>query len=265
MFGKKNISICCIAIFLLIATGCGTVSCKNKSANLGAENLIGVSASTTQCFDEISHATQMHAANMQTSQSAIPANTEESTTIPSTTQNSDNCVEMSTMNITTSVNTVDCSKREDMITDNFKAIDVKAVSNVSHPILTPYQITDFDKELVERVNDERRRAGLNTLVISSDICGIAAIRAEEASVSWSHTRPCGGSCDTLFNEYRIEWTLIGENLAHASSYDAELIVNSWMNSPSHKANIMNKSFNVCGIATYVSSNGDLYIAQIFSK
>ena len=131
--------------------------------------------------------------------------------------------------------------------------------------LEPYCLTSFDKELIKLVNVERNKAGLASLTVSSDICSIAAIRAEEASSLWSHTRPMGGKCDSLFDEYNIEWTLVGENLAHSSSYNAEKIVGTWMNSESHRTNILNDSFTICGIATYTGNDGNIYIAQIFSK
>ena len=55
--------------------------------------------------------------------------------------------------------------------------------------------------------------------------------------------------------------MYGENLAMGYS-SASGVVNGWMNSPSHKANIMNGSFNSCGISI-IEANGQWHWAQEF--
>ena len=98
-------------------------------------------------------------------------------------------------------------------------------------------------ELFNLVNDERTRNGLEPLSWSSALAADAAVRAQEISVSFSHTRPDGTEWWTVDPD-----RMYGENLASGQS-TAQEVFTSWMNSPGHKANILG-SFSTCGFALY---------------
>ena len=84
----------------------------------------------------------------------------------------------------------------------------------------------------------------------------SAVRAVEASQSFSHTRPDGSDWWTVNSNL-----MYGENLA--KGYDsAESAVQAWMASPTHKANIMDAEFTSGAIAIHVS-NGQWFWAQEF--
>ena len=88
--------------------------------------------------------------------------------------------------------------------------------------------------------------------------GLAALnwRAQEAASKFSHTRPNGKDWYTVNSE--LMW---GENLA--KGYDsAQSVVDAWMASPTHAANILAGDFTTCSIAVY-ETNGKLYFAQEF--
>ena len=97
------------------------------------------------------------------------------------------------------------------------------------------------------------------------LCALAAIRAYEASISFSHTRPNGTSCFTVLTEYNYRGgSLAGENLLHASpGYPADKLVDVWMKSTSHKNNILTSSFTKAGLGIYYA-NGRMYIANFFA-
>jgi len=84
----------------------------------------------------------------------------------------------------------------------------------------------------------------------------SAVRAVEASQSFSHTRPDGSDWWTVNSNL-----MYGENLA--KGYDsADAAVQAWMASPTHKANIMDAEFTSGAIAIHVS-NGQWFWAQEF--
>ena len=81
-------------------------------------------------------------------------------------------------------------------------------------------------------------------------------RPTEAASKFSHTRPNGKDWYTVNSE--LMW---GENLA--KGYDsAQSVVDAWMASPTHAANILADDFTTCSIAVY-ETNGKLYFAQEF--
>lgn len=124
--------------------------------------------------------------------------------------------------------------------------------------------TSFEKEIFNLINDYRKSAGVKELKWSSTLHNLAAIRAEESSVKWSHTRPNGKNFVSVFNEYGIDAGYVGENLANGPQ-DAEKIMKALMNSSSHKKNILSSSFSQVGVSAYIDSRGNVYIAQEFAE
>ena len=124
--------------------------------------------------------------------------------------------------------------------------------------------TSFEKEIFDLINEYRKSAGVKELKWSSTLHNLAAIRAEESSVKWSHTRPNGKNFVSVFNEYGIDAGYVGENLANGPQ-DAEKIMKALMNSSSHKKNILSSSFSQVGVSAYVDGRGNVYIAQEFAE
>ena len=108
----------------------------------------------------------------------------------------------------------------------------------------------------EGANQQRVAAGLPALVWDNDLEIAAAVRAAECVQSFSHTRPDGSDWYTVNAQI-----MHGENLAYG--YDsASSVVSAWMNSPSHKSNILYPSFTKGAIAIY-KSGSTYYFAQEF--
>lgn len=107
------------------------------------------------------------------------------------------------------------------------------------------------------LNEIRHENGLNELRWNDDLGSPAFIRAQEATVLWSHTRPDGSDWYTV-NPYLC----YGENLA--SGYTtAKNAVNAWMASPEHKANILSSEFASGNIQIVENSDGTWYWAEEF--
>lgn len=119
------------------------------------------------------------------------------------------------------------------------------------------------EEVLAFVNANRKQAGLSPLTLDAELCEAAAIRASEAAKSFSHTRPSGQSWATILEEMQIQYRSAGENLAQ--NYETpEAVVQGWMNSPGHRANILSSKFSRMGIACSRNSQGDLCWAQLFA-
>ena len=120
-----------------------------------------------------------------------------------------------------------------------------------------------DSDIVDLINGIRIENDIKPLALSSKLCCVAEIRAQEASGLWSHTRPDGSKINKLADEYDVEWMIIGENLAKHKNASTENIVEAWMNSKAHRNNILNTKFRMCGIGEYVYDS-TIYISFVFT-
>ena len=124
-------------------------------------------------------------------------------------------------------------------------------------------VSEFVQQVLNLVNIERRKAGVSPLKLSRYLNDAAAIRAEEITQVFSHTRPDGSSCFTVLDK---NYYNVGENIAEGQSTPEE-VMNSWMNSPGHRANILKPEFTELGVG-YVydgSSEYKHYWVQLFRR
>ncbi|MBE5862630.1 MAG: sporulation protein [Lachnospiraceae bacterium] len=120
----------------------------------------------------------------------------------------------------------------------------------------------YEEQVVALVNAERAKEGLPALKVDETLQAAALARAKETVQLFSHTRPNGTSCFTILKEYGISYRYAGENIAYGQRSPEE-VVNAWMNSEGHRANIMNKNFTTIGIGYYQTANGTKYWSQLF--
>ena len=98
------------------------------------------------------------------------------------------------------------------------------------------------------VNAAREAAGLDPLALDDALCEAAQVRAEELAQVFDHTRPNGESCFTVLDEVDVGgYHTAGENIAMGYG-DADSVMDGWMNSPGHRANILNEDFSRIGVA-----------------
>jgi uncharacterized protein YkwD len=124
--------------------------------------------------------------------------------------------------------------------------------------------SSFASQVLKLVNQERTKGGLQPLTMSDALVAPANKRAQEIKSQFSHTRPNGTQWSTVLDEYGVSVRTAGENLAYGYN-TPEAVVTGWMNSPGHRANIMNANFNKIGIGVYKDSNGTVYCTQLFSN
>lgn len=122
----------------------------------------------------------------------------------------------------------------------------------------------YVKQVVNLVNAERAREGLSPLTIDTKVQAAAQVRAVECEQSFSHTRPNGSSFVTALKEQNVSYKSAGENIAWGQRSPEE-VVNAWMNSSGHRANIMNPNFTTIGVGYYQNARGTNYWCQLFTR
>ena len=135
---------------------------------------------------------------------------------------------------------------------------VQGSSSVSAGI----QSSSAASEVVRLTNSARSQNGYAALVEDGALSEAAAVRAREIARSFSHTRPSGASFRSALSESGVSYLRAGENIASGQKSASE-VVNAWMNSPGHRANILNSSYSRIGSAS-VNIDGTLYWVQLFA-
>ena len=118
------------------------------------------------------------------------------------------------------------------------------------------QFSEFAEEVLRLVNVERAKEGLSPLKLDAKLTEAAEIRAKEIINSFSHTRPNGSSCFTALEQVGVSYRRAGENIALGQATPAQ-VVTDWMNSPGHRANIMNSAYSRIGIAAVDASRSSM--------
>jgi uncharacterized protein YkwD len=124
--------------------------------------------------------------------------------------------------------------------------------------------SSYASQVLKLVNVERRKGGLSELTMSQALVAPANKRAKEIVQQFSHTRPNGTQWSTVLDEFNVKVQAAGENLAYGYN-TPEAVVDGWMNSPGHRANIMNGNFKKIGVGVYKDSKGTVYATQLFSN
>ncbi len=123
---------------------------------------------------------------------------------------------------------------------------------------------DMNAEAVQLLNQLRREHGLNALSWNpnSDLQKAAQLRAREIEEYFSHTRPDGSDCFTVFKQFGLSYHACGENIAYGTNLSPAGAMRLWTNSPGHYKNMVKPDFREVGLACHVS--GDLiYWVQLF--
>jgi uncharacterized protein YkwD len=114
----------------------------------------------------------------------------------------------------------------------------------------------FAVRVLELTNDERQKAGLGPLALSTELSDAAQEYSQVLATSGCFEHTCGAVPnfgDRALQAGYTGWSALGENIA-AGYPTAEAVVSSWMNSPGHRANILSAKFTEIGVGM-VSGGG----------
>ena len=118
----------------------------------------------------------------------------------------------------------------------------------------------FEAEVVRLVNIERKKAGLPELRHNWELSRVARYKSEDMKDKgyFAHNSPTYGTPFQMMKSFGISYRTAGENIARGQ-ITPEAVVNAWMNSSGHRANILNPSFTEIGVG-YASGH---YWTQMF--
>ncbi|MGR4880158.1 CAP domain-containing protein [Streptomyces sp. LARHCF249] len=115
---------------------------------------------------------------------------------------------------------------------------------------------DSESAVLALVNKERAAAGCGPLAANAQLTAAARAYSDTMARSgvMSHTGPDGSTMTTRVEAAGYGWSRLGENIARGQA-DADAVMNAWMNSPGHKANILNCAFREIGIGVHKGDGG----------
>ncbi|WP_349728333.1 CAP domain-containing protein [Peribacillus frigoritolerans] len=121
-----------------------------------------------------------------------------------------------------------------------------------------------EQQVLSLVNEERSKRGLPSLKMDTAISQVAILKSEDMRDSnyFNHTSPSYGSPFEMMKSFGISYKYAGENIA-AGQPSADAVMKSWMNSPGHKANILNKNYTHIGIGHVTGGKYTHYWTQQF--
>nr|WP_052343730.1 S-layer homology domain-containing protein [Bacillus massiliigorillae] len=118
----------------------------------------------------------------------------------------------------------------------------------------PYVVNNFEKQVVELVNEERAKKGLKPLILDTELSKVARFKSQDMNDNkyFDHNSPTYGNQKALLSKFGISYYLAGENIAMGQRTPEE-VMNSWMNSEGHRNNILNANFTHIGVGYYGSN------------
>ena len=122
-------------------------------------------------------------------------------------------------------------------------------------------VTSYEQEVVRLVNEIRKSKGLSPLTLDWELSRVARYKSQDMKNLgyFSHTSPTYGSPFEMMKSFGITYRTAGENIARGYS-TPRAVVDAWMNSPGHRANILNSSFTHIGVGYVATGN---YWTQMF--
>ena len=125
------------------------------------------------------------------------------------------------------------------------------------------------QELLNSTNAERIKYGLEPLVLNNQLMQAAQDKANDvfAKNYWAHYAPDGTSPWYFFQKANYQYLFAGENLA--KDFDnSQAVVNAWMNSPTHRENLLKPEYQDIGFAIMEGTLQDqptVLVVQLFGK
>ena len=129
---------------------------------------------------------------------------------------------------------------------------------IAKPGVLGYSSEITAQKVFDQTNEERTKVGLEPLVYSSVLSESAKEKAEDMFKYdyWAHNSPQGKTPWTFFDSVGYKYSVAGENLAK-DFYDTDSLMKAWMNSPTHKENIIHPKYQEIGIAVVNGTLGGI--------
>ena len=121
--------------------------------------------------------------------------------------------------------------------------------------------TSYEQEVVRLVNEIRRNNGLKELTHDWQLSRVARYKSQDMKDNkyFAHNSPVYGTPFQMMKSFGITYKTAGENIAKGQA-TPQVVVNAWMNSSGHRANILNPSYTHIGVGYVAGGN---YWTQMF--
>ena len=130
-------------------------------------------------------------------------------------------------------------------------------------VIAENEQASVEQEVLRLVNVERAKEGLSPLTMDWELSRVAKYKSQDMHDKnyFSHTSPTYGSPFDMMKQFGISYKAAGENIAKGQKSAAQ-VVDAWMNSSGHRANIMSTSYTHMGVGYVADGN---YWTQMFIK
>ncbi len=127
-------------------------------------------------------------------------------------------------------------------------------------------VKKLEEEVVRLVNVERAKVGQPALTLNWELSRVARHKSQDMINKnyFDHQSPTYGSPFDMMKNFGIKYTAAGENIAKGQPTPAS-VMQSWMNSPGHRSNIVSSSYNQIGVGAAKDAKGNLVWTQMFIK
>lgn len=139
-------------------------------------------------------------------------------------------------------------------------VNIRDAAAIARDLSLKFEASVSNKQqtILKLVNQERVKAGVSSLKLNTTMNEMANVRAKELKTLFSHTRPDGRDCFTVFGEFNLTFLQAGENIAMTGNSDAKGVMQLWIDSPDHYINMINSDYSELGVGY-----ADGYWVQIF--
>lgn len=254
---RKPILILTLCIFTSLAavtpaTAATTANCNNAKTVRISGNVDNISSLVKEALANKSNIKPSKAAKVKTSKKVVKA-----------VNSKKNCKTKATKKKSTKAKN---TKPSTITTTNKKPSTSNSTTTKPATTNVNSNYDAFQKEVVRLVNKERAAAGLKALTQKSELDKVAIAKSKDMAKNnyFSHTSPTYGSPFDMLKQFGVKYSTAGENIAYGQKTPEE-VMNGWMNSPGHRANILNANFTQIGVGVAKKSNGQLVWTQTFTR
>lgn len=259
---KKSILTFMSVMFMLALPVSAQANTLNDISNPNSPNHICRQLGTKVCHLE--NCTVKSYNNIQKPQKPTTETTTKvvTTTKPTTEATTETTTKSTTETTTKVVTTTKPTTEATTETTTKTATTTKPTTEATTETTTVQQNGSYAQQVLNLVNAERAKHNLAPLKLSSSVNKVAQAKADDMKKNnyFDHNSPTYGSPFNMLKSFGVSYKTAGENIAKGQK-TPQAVVNAWMNSEGHRANILNKNFKELGVG--YTGGSSPYWVQMF--
>ena len=270
---KKRASYAIAVASILAITSYATIpayATQQKDCDVKVSYSVGVVNGENICStlnsSDLQSLLEKYGCNLDTEENTTPpteSTQPEDVTEPDSENNSGNqgTDEDSSLEETPTHPTIDTTPEDTTTPDSENNSGNQGSGNESTGTENESNISEYERKVADLVNEIRVENGISPLTLNAELSNVARIKSQDMKDNqyFSHTSPTYGSPFDMMKSFGITYKTAGENIARGQQ-TPEAVVDAWMNSDGHRANILNASFTEIGVGYVADGN---YWTQMF--